>query len=153
MGLRLSPEKTLITHIDEGLVFLGWRIQRHRKRGTGKHYIYIYPAKKALVAVTANVKTICRPSTNLPLEDLLHRLNRMLRAEKPTGRKAGTALRVDLTAVVAVGWKLAAARPRGTPGRVGAAQQSRAGFRTARWAGSGERDGKVCARNRCRYTS
>jgi hypothetical protein len=35
MGLRLSPEKTLITHIDEGVDFLGWRIQRHRKRGTG----------------------------------------------------------------------------------------------------------------------
>jgi RNA-directed DNA polymerase len=32
MGLRLSQEKTLITHIDEGLDFLGWRIQRHRKR-------------------------------------------------------------------------------------------------------------------------
>jgi RNA-directed DNA polymerase len=32
MGLRLSPEKTTITHIDEGLDFLGWRIQRHRKR-------------------------------------------------------------------------------------------------------------------------
>src|SRR5262249_13519983 len=30
MGLRLSEEKTLITHIDEGLDFLGWRIQRHR---------------------------------------------------------------------------------------------------------------------------
>jgi RNA-directed DNA polymerase len=79
MGLRLSPEKTLITHIDEGLVFLGWRIQRHRKRGTGKHYVYIYPAKKALAAVMDKVKTICRQSTNLPLEDLLHRLNRMLR--------------------------------------------------------------------------
>jgi RNA-directed DNA polymerase len=26
MGLRLSPEKTLITHIDDGLDFLGWRI-------------------------------------------------------------------------------------------------------------------------------
>jgi RNA-directed DNA polymerase len=35
MGLRLSPDKTLITHIDEGLVFLGRRIQRRRKRGTG----------------------------------------------------------------------------------------------------------------------
>jgi RNA-directed DNA polymerase len=35
LGLRLSPDKTLITHIDEGLVFLGWRIQRRRKRGTG----------------------------------------------------------------------------------------------------------------------
>jgi RNA-directed DNA polymerase len=79
MGLRLSPEKTLITHIDEGLVFLGWRIQRHRKRGTGKHYVYVYPAKKALAAVMAKVKTICRQNTNLPLEVLLHQLNRMLR--------------------------------------------------------------------------
>jgi RNA-directed DNA polymerase len=79
MGLRLSPDKTLITHIDEGLVFLGWRIQRHRKRGTGKHYVYIYPAKKALVAVMAKVKTICRRSTNLPLGVLLRQLNRVLR--------------------------------------------------------------------------
>lgn len=60
MGLRLSPEKTLITHVDEGLVFLGWRIQRHQKRGTGKRYVYVYPAKKALAAVMAKVKTICR---------------------------------------------------------------------------------------------
>ena len=79
MGLRLSPEKTLITHIDEGLVFLGWRIQRHRKRGTGKHYVYVYPAKKALVAVMAKVKTICRQNTNPPLGVLLLQLNRMLR--------------------------------------------------------------------------
>jgi RNA-directed DNA polymerase len=27
VGLRLSEDKTLITHIDEGLDFLGWRIQ------------------------------------------------------------------------------------------------------------------------------
>jgi RNA-directed DNA polymerase len=38
MGLRLSPDKTLITHIDKGLDFLSWRIQRHRKRGATKHY-------------------------------------------------------------------------------------------------------------------
>jgi RNA-directed DNA polymerase len=79
MGLRLSPEKTLITHIDDGLVFLGWRIQRHRRRGTGKSYVYVYPAKKALSAVMVKVKTLCRQSTNLPLDVLLHRLNRMLR--------------------------------------------------------------------------
>ncbi|WP_159426035.1 ISAzo13 family transposase [Streptomyces noursei] len=42
MSLRLSPEKTLITHIDKGLDFLGWRIQRHRKRGSNQHYIYTY---------------------------------------------------------------------------------------------------------------
>jgi hypothetical protein len=29
VGLCLSLDKTLITHIDEGLDFLGWRIQRH----------------------------------------------------------------------------------------------------------------------------
>ncbi|MCA1822397.1 MAG: group II intron reverse transcriptase/maturase [Pseudonocardia sp.] len=79
IGLRLSPEKTLITHIDEGLVFLGWRIQRHRKRGAGKRYVYVYPAKKALIAVMVKVKTVCRKNTNQPLAVLLHQLNRMLR--------------------------------------------------------------------------
>lgn len=79
MGLRLSPEKTLVTHIDEGLVFLGWRIQRHRKRGTGKSYVYVYPAKKSLAAVMAKVQTICRVNTNLKLDALLYPLNRMLR--------------------------------------------------------------------------
>ena len=79
MGLRLSPEKTLITHIDEGLVFLGWRIQRHPKRGAGKQYVYVYPAKKSLARVMAKAATICRRGTNLALEDLLHQLNRMLR--------------------------------------------------------------------------
>ena len=79
MGLRLSPDKTLVTHIDKGLDFLGWRIQRHRKRGATKHYVYTYPAKKALSAIMAKVKTVCRLNTNLPLEALLHQLNRMLR--------------------------------------------------------------------------
>jgi RNA-directed DNA polymerase len=30
MGLRLSEEKTLITHIETDLDFLGWHIQRRR---------------------------------------------------------------------------------------------------------------------------
>ena len=80
MGLRLSVEKTLITHIDEGLVFLGWRIQRHRKRGTNRSYVYTYPARKALRAVTGKVKTLCRRmDTNQPLQVLLLPLNRLLR--------------------------------------------------------------------------
>jgi RNA-directed DNA polymerase len=79
MGLRLSPEKTLVTHIDEGLDFLGWRIQRHRKRGTSKRYVYVYPAKKALHAIRAKVKTRCRKNLNQPLEILLQQLNAMLR--------------------------------------------------------------------------
>ncbi|MFC5089922.1 group II intron reverse transcriptase/maturase [Amycolatopsis plumensis] len=79
MGLRLSEAKTMITHIDEGLDFLGWRIQRHRKRGTDRQYIYTYPAKKALKAVMAKVKMICRQNNNEPLAALLRRLNPVLR--------------------------------------------------------------------------
>jgi RNA-directed DNA polymerase len=79
MGLRLSPEKTLITHIDKGLDFLGWHIQRRRKRGTQRRYVYTYPAARALKAVTAKVRTWCRQNINLPFEVLLHRLNPVLR--------------------------------------------------------------------------
>jgi RNA-directed DNA polymerase len=79
MGLRLSEEKTLITHIDEGLDFLGWHIQRRRKRGTNRRYVYTYPSHKAVKAVTSKVKTRCRQNTNLPLETLLRQLNPVLR--------------------------------------------------------------------------
>ena len=79
MGLRLSEEKTLITHIDEGLDFLGWHIQRRRKRGTNRRYVYTYPSRKALKAVTFKVKARCRQNTNLPLGTLLRQLNPVLR--------------------------------------------------------------------------
>ena len=79
MGLRLSEEKTLITHIDEGLDFLGWHIQRRRKRGTNRRYVYTYPSHKAVKAVTGKVKTRCRQDLILPLETLLRQLNPVLR--------------------------------------------------------------------------
>jgi RNA-directed DNA polymerase len=79
MGLRLSSEKTLITHIEDGLDFLGWRIQRRRKRGTTRQYVYTYPAKKAILAITGKVKMICRMSVNRPLAALLHQLSSTLR--------------------------------------------------------------------------
>jgi len=79
MGLRLSPEKTLITHIDQGLDFLGWHIQRHRKRGTRRCYVYTYPSRKAVTAAMGKVKAIRRrTATGLPLDDLLIQMNRML---------------------------------------------------------------------------
>jgi RNA-directed DNA polymerase len=79
VGLRLSETKTTIVHIDEGFDFLGWRIQRHRKRGTAKHFVYAYPAKASLRKVMATVKTLCRQGRNEPLSELLRRLNPVLR--------------------------------------------------------------------------
>ena len=79
MGLRLSAEKTKITHIDEGLDFPGWRIQRHRKRGTSRYHACTYPSRKAVKAVTAKVKAICRRNVNQPLQILIRQLNPALR--------------------------------------------------------------------------
>ena len=79
MGLRLSEEKTTVCHIDQGLDFLGYRIQRHRKRGTEKHFVYLYPSKKALASIVGKVRMLTRRDTNPSLEALLHRLNPVLR--------------------------------------------------------------------------
>jgi RNA-directed DNA polymerase len=78
MGLRLSEEKTVITHIDEGFDFLGFHIQRKTKRGAGKRYVYTYPSKKALAAIKAKVRALTRGGTNQPLKVLLRRLNPVL---------------------------------------------------------------------------
>jgi RNA-directed DNA polymerase len=79
LGLRLSEAKTKVVHLDEGFDFLGWRIRRRRKRGTGPQHIYTYPSKKALLSITGRVRTLTRRSAHRNLMDLLHRLNPVLR--------------------------------------------------------------------------
>ncbi|MGH7745134.1 MAG: reverse transcriptase domain-containing protein, partial [Candidatus Dormibacteria bacterium] len=79
MSLRLSEEKTTIVHIDEGFEFLGFRIQRQRKRGSSKTFVYTWPSKKALASIMTKVKTITKQGTNNPLSDLLRQLNSALR--------------------------------------------------------------------------
>jgi RNA-directed DNA polymerase len=79
MGLRLSEEKTTVCHIDGGFDFLGYRIQRHRKRGTATHFIYLYPSKKALASIVGRIRLLTRRGTNPSLEALLHQLNPVLR--------------------------------------------------------------------------
>jgi RNA-directed DNA polymerase len=79
LGLRLSEAKTRTVHIDEGFDFLGFRIQRQPKRGSGKLTVYTYPSKKALASITSKVKTISRQNLHQPLAVLLHRLAPVLR--------------------------------------------------------------------------
>jgi RNA-directed DNA polymerase len=79
MGLRLSEEKTMIAHIDEGFEFLGFRIQRQTKRGSNKAFVYTWPSRKSLSSIMAKVKKIARQGTNNPLSDLLRQLNGVLR--------------------------------------------------------------------------
>jgi RNA-directed DNA polymerase len=79
VGLRLSEDKTKIAHIDEGLDFLGFRIQRHRKRGNGRQYVYTYPSKPALQAVLRKAKAMTRQNMHNSLAGLLRQLNALLR--------------------------------------------------------------------------
>ena len=79
MGLRLSEEKTRVCHVDEGFDFLGFRIQRRRKRGTNKRCVYTYPSAKALASIKSKVRALTRREKHRTLFDLLRRLNPVLR--------------------------------------------------------------------------
>ena len=79
IGLRLSDAKTRVVHLDEGLDFLGFRIQRKRRRGHSKRYVYTYPSKKAVMAIKAKVRTLTHRSAFPTLAAMLTRVNSTLR--------------------------------------------------------------------------
>jgi RNA-directed DNA polymerase len=79
IGLRLSPAKTTVVDLDEGFDFLGFRIQRHRQRGTDKRYVYTYPSKKALASIMGKVKTLTSRPSHQNLASLLLQTNRAMR--------------------------------------------------------------------------
>lgn len=79
IGLRLSAEKTSIVHIDEGFDFLGFRIQRRRKRGTGQHYVYTIPSRAAQQHARSRIKELTSRIKHPSFTVLLLRLNRFLR--------------------------------------------------------------------------
>ena len=58
MGLRLSPEKTRVVHIDDGFDFLGFNIRRMRKRGSRKRFVYTRPSAKAIASIKDRVRTM-----------------------------------------------------------------------------------------------
>jgi RNA-directed DNA polymerase len=79
LGLRLSLEKTRVTHVDEGFVFLGYEIRRQRKRGTTKHYVYTKPSKKAIQTIKDRVSAKTYRSTrNQSLDKVITSLNQTL---------------------------------------------------------------------------
>jgi RNA-directed DNA polymerase len=78
LGLQLKSEKTAITHLDEGFVFLGQRIVR-RPKGH-KRYVYTFVSNEALASIRRKVKALTgRSTTNLALSELIAALNPVLR--------------------------------------------------------------------------
>src|SRR6266851_2082910 len=78
LGLRLSESKTRVVHISEGFSFLGFRIQRRRKRGTNKHYVYTFIDDRPIRSVKAKIRALTRRTSQLDLEYVLTRLNQVM---------------------------------------------------------------------------
>ena len=79
MRLTLSPEKTHITHVDDGFDLLGFRIVRRPRPGRAP-LAYSFPSKRALSEIKHRIKELTkRDRTNLSLDQLIHALNPILR--------------------------------------------------------------------------
>jgi len=78
LKMTLSVEKTHITHIDDGFVFLGFRIQR-RRRGDGRRVVLTIPSKQALAGVMHKIKEATKTGTSRTLGQLLRKINPILR--------------------------------------------------------------------------
>jgi RNA-directed DNA polymerase len=72
-GLELSPEKTRITHIDDGFDFLGFNVRKYN----GK--LLIKPSKKNVKAFLDNVRDIMKSKRGSKTEVLIHTLNPKIR--------------------------------------------------------------------------
>ena len=78
LGLKLKAEKTALTHLDEGFVFLGQKIIGRHKHG--KHLVYTFVTNEALASIKRKVKALTeRSTTNLALSELIAALNPVLR--------------------------------------------------------------------------
>ena len=68
-GLELSPEKTLITHIDEGFDFLGFNLRKYEQK------LLIKPGKKGTKSFLADIRETILSNRTSMTENLIHILN------------------------------------------------------------------------------
>ena len=72
-GLSLSPDKTVVTHVEEGFDFLGQTVRRQADNLLTK------PSKKGVKRFLKNVREVIRKLASAPARELVQTLNRMIR--------------------------------------------------------------------------
>ena len=76
-GLQLSPEKTVVTHIEEGFDFLGQNVRKYK---AGKrHKLLIKPSKKNVHAFLEKIRDIVKANKALSAGKLIVKLNPIIR--------------------------------------------------------------------------
>ena len=76
-GLQLSPEKTVITHSEEGLDFLGQNVRKY-KAGS-KYKLLITPSKKNVKAFREKIREIVKANKTLSAATLIAKLHPIIR--------------------------------------------------------------------------
>src|SRR5262252_662346 len=76
-GLELSPEKTVVTHIEQGFDFLGQTIRKYRRGKRTK--FFITPSKKNVKAFLAQIRKHIKESRDLTAGELIAELNPQIR--------------------------------------------------------------------------
>ncbi|MFD3553778.1 reverse transcriptase domain-containing protein [Streptomyces goshikiensis] len=79
LGLHLSEAKTQVVHMSEGFDFLGFRIQRRRKRGTDKWHVYTFIADRPIRQLKDKIRALTNRTSQQNPRDGLIRLNQIMR--------------------------------------------------------------------------
>ena len=78
MGLRFSAAKTQVVHLSDGFDFLGFRIQRRRKRGTNKWHVYTFIGQRPIRSVKAKIRALTHRTSQQDLGSVLTRLHQVM---------------------------------------------------------------------------
>lgn len=81
LGLRIHSEKTRIVHVSQGFEFLGYKIGlgrglRFKSGGTG---LYAIPRQRSIDRFKDKVRALTRRRIAVPLEELIHVVNPVIR--------------------------------------------------------------------------
>jgi RNA-directed DNA polymerase len=144
LHLELSEEKTKLTHINEGITFLGFHIQR--VISNGKWAVHLRPSQEAKDRIKQKVKTLThRRNVNIHEYILLMNLNEVVRGWAEYYRF--TSLHADIQEIARYTWHryLLWLRKKYKGSRKGQLMKAktRVIYRRTRWVASMVQDGKT----------
>lgn len=72
-GLSLSAEKTKVSHINDGIDFLGFNVRKYKNKLLTK------PAKPSISAIKSKIRESIKRNKSIKTDDLIRQLNQILR--------------------------------------------------------------------------
>lgn len=79
LGLRFSASKTRITHLREGIDFLGFTIQWKKRKGASKWYCMVFISDKSFMKIKQTLRALTPRRSPRPLTDVIIEVNMALR--------------------------------------------------------------------------